>query len=465
MPPFNLPPQVNGMDPAFLDSLYQQWKNNPTDVPADWRTFFQGFELGFERAPAPTRADDAVAASEPAPTAVTTSSPATHATGPRGSQSKVDSLIYAYRNLGHLAADLDPLGSERPFPEQLTLESFGLTDADLEATFDPGSLPLPNPAPLSEIVSLLEETYCGHIGVEYEHVQHRDKRRWLQQRMESVRNKPALDASVRKRLLDRLVAAEGFESFLEKRYIGKKRFGLEGGESLIAILDTLVERAPANGIREFALGMAHRGRLNVLANVLHKKFDQIFTEFEEAWTEDFVEGGGDVKYHQGYSGDVTTTSGQSIHLTLAANPSHLEFVTAVVMGRCRAKQRMHHDTEQRKAVVPVVMHGDAAFPGQGVVAECLNMALLDGYTVGGTVHIIVNNQVGFTTNQRDLFSGTYCTEIAKMVDAPIFHVNGDDPEACAWVARLALDWRQSFGTDVVIDLWCFRKNGHNETDE
>jgi 2-oxoglutarate dehydrogenase E1 component len=463
-PPFILPPQVNGLDPAFLDSLYQQWKKSPTAVPADWQTFFQGFELGFERAPEPPRADGPAASTSTAPPEVAPPL-AAHATGPRGSQSKVDSLIYAYRNLGHLAADLDPLGGERPFPEQLTLESFGLTDADLEATFDPGSLPLPNPAPLSEIVSLLEETYCGHIGVEYEHVQHRDKRRWLQQRMESVRNKPAFDATVRKRLLDRLVAAEGFESFLEKRYIGKKRFGLEGGESLIAILDTLVEQAPANGIREFALGMAHRGRLNVLANVLHKKFDQIFTEFEEAWTEDFVEGGGDVKYHQGYSGDVTTTTGQSIHLTLAANPSHLEFVTAVVMGRCRAKQRMHHDTEQRKAVVPVVMHGDAAFPGQGVVAECLNMALLDGYTVGGTVHIIVNNQVGFTTNQRDLFSGTYCTEIAKMVDAPIFHVNGDDPEACAWAARLALEWRQSFGTDVVIDLWCFRKNGHNETDE
>jgi len=460
-----LPPQVNGLDPAFLDAQYRQWQKDPNSVGADWRTFFQGFELGYERAPEPAKADgSATATSAPAPTAATPA-PAPTTAGPRGAQSKVDSLIYAYRNLGHLAADLDPLGTDRPFPEQLTLESFDLTDADLASSFDPGSLPLPNPSPLADIVNLLEETYCGHIGVEYEHVQHRDKRRWLQQRMESVRNKPQFDAAIRKRLLERLVAAEGFETFLEKRYIGKKRFGLEGGESLIPLLDTIVEQGPANGIREFSFGMAHRGRLNVLANVLHKNFDQIFTEFEEAWTEDFLSGGGDVKYHQGYSSDVTTSTGQPVHLTLAANPSHLEFVTSVVMGRCRAKQRLAGDTERRGAVVPVVLHGDAAFPGQGVVAECLNMARLDGYNVGGTIHVIINNQVGFTTDQRDLFSGTYCTEIAKMVDAPIFHVNGDDPEACAWVARLALEWRQNFGTDVVIDMWCFRKNGHNETDE
>ncbi|NBX25061.1 MAG: 2-oxoglutarate dehydrogenase E1 component [Planctomycetes bacterium] len=454
-PSLSLPPQVNGLDPAFLDQQYQAWKRDPQSVSADWRTFFQGFELGYERAPEPGATTTAAAAS-PA---------AEPASSGRTRQSKVDSLIYAYRNLGHLAAELDPLGTERPFPEQLTLESFDLTDADLAAAFDPGSLPLPNPSPLADIIGLLEETYCGHIGVEYEHVQHRDKRRWLQQRMESVRNKPKFDAAIRKRLLERLVAAEGFETFLEKRYIGKKRFGLEGGESLIPLLDTIVEQGPANGIREFSFGMAHRGRLNVLANVLHKKFDQIFTEFEEAWTEDFLSGGGDVKYHQGYSSDVTTSTGQPVHLTLAANPSHLEFVTSVVMGRCRAKQRLAGDTDRRSSVVPVILHGDAAFPGQGVVAECLNMARLDGYTVGGTIHVIINNQVGFTTDQRDLFSGTYCTEIAKMVDAPIFHVNGDDPEACAWVARLALEWRQSFGTDVVVDMWCFRKNGHNETDE
>lgn len=475
---YAMPPQVNGLDPAFLDDLYAQWKRDANSVAADWRNFFQGFELGYERAPEPG-ADIAPSANGiPTVVAVTqvVAPPSTEsfssaiasnttAAGMRGAQSKVDSLIYAYRDLGHLAAALDPLGAANAFPEQLTLESFGLSDEDLATQFDPGSLPLENPAPLVEILNLLEETYCRHIGVEYLHVQDREKRRWLQHRMEGVRNQPTFDPATRKRLLNRLVASEGFESFLEKRYIGKKRFGLEGGESLIPMLDTIVQQAPLHGIREFAFGMAHRGRINVLANVLEKKFDQIFTEFEEAWTEGFLSGGGDVKYHQGYSSDVITTTGQQVHLTLAANPSHLEFVTSVVMGRCRAKQRLAGDTERRTCVVPVILHGDAALPGQGVVAECFNMMLLDGFTVGGTIHIVINNQVGFTTDQKDLFTGRYCTEITKMVQAPIFHVNGDDPEACAWVARLALDWRQSFGTDVVIDLWCYRKNGHNETDE
>ena len=463
-PSYAMPPQVNGLDAAFLEQLYTSWKKDPNSVSADWRTFFQGFELGYERAPETDGATQPVTTAAPAPAAAPIAT-APAAPGTRGAQSKVDSLIYAYRDLGHLAAGLDPLGTERPFPEQLTLESFGLSDEDLAASFDPGSLPLPNPSPLADILNLLEETYCRHIGVEFLHVQDREKRRWLQKRMETVRNQPTFDAATRKRLLERLVAAEGFESFLEKRYIGKKRFGLEGGESLIPMLDTIVEQAPAQGVRELSFGMAHRGRLNVLANVLHKKFDQIFTEFDEAWKEDFLTGGGDVKYHQGYSSDVTTSTGQQVHLTLAANPSHLEFVSSVVMGRCRAKQRLAGDTERRTAVVPVVLHGDAAFPGQGVVAECLNMMRLEGYTVGGTIHVIINNQVGFTTDQKDLFSGRYCTDMAKMVEAPIFHVNGDDPEACAWAARLALDWRQNFGTDAVIDMWCYRKNGHNETDE
>ncbi|MBM4113619.1 MAG: 2-oxoglutarate dehydrogenase E1 component, partial [Phycisphaerae bacterium] len=404
-------------------------------------------------------ATGASAGAAPAPEPVADAAPG------RSSQSKVDSLIYNYRDLGHLAAELDPLGSERPFPEQLTLESFGLSDGDLHREFDPGSLPLENPAPLAEIASLLEQTFCRHIGVEFMHVQDRDRRRWLGKRMEAVRNRPSWTPDQKRHILKRLVAADAFESFLDKRYIGKKRFGLEGGESLIVILDQILELGPALGIREFALGMAHRGRLNVLANILHKRFDQIFTEFDEAWIEDFVEGGGDVKYHQGYSSDHLTLGGQKIHLTLAANPSHLEFATSVVQGRCRAKQRLLGDTEGRSQVVPVILHGDAAFPGQGVVAECFNMAGLEGYTVGGTVHVVINNQVGFTTDQKDLYTGRYCTEIAKMANAPIFHVNGDDAESCAWVARLALEYRQTFRTDVVIDMWCYRKNGHNETDE
>ncbi len=461
-----MPAQVNGLDPAFLEQQYAAWQRDPSSLSADWQNFFQGFELGYERAPKqPDATSQTTPTATPHHSAASTNLAETTSSGVRGSQSKVDSLIYAYRDLGHLAAALDPLGVERPFPEQLTLESFGLTDDELAVEFDPGSLPLPNPSPLVEIVNMLEDTYCQHVGVEYLHVQDREKRRWLQRNMENVRNHPALEPAIRKRLLKRLVAAEGFESFLEKRYIGKKRFGLEGGESVIPMLDTIVELAPAHGIGEFSFGMAHRGRLNVLANVLRKNFNQIFTEFEEAWVEGFLSGGGDVKYHQGYSSDVTTSTGKQVHLTLAANPSHLEFVASVVMGRCRAKQRLANDTERRHSVVPVILHGDASFPGQGIVAECLNMMGLAGYTVGGTIHIVINNQVGFTTDQHDLFAGRYCTDIAKMVEAPIFHVNGDDPEACAWVARLALEWRQTFGSDVVIDMWCFRKNGHNETDE
>lgn len=468
-PPSSVPHQVfavNGDQAEYIEGLYEQWKRDPQSVEPQWQTFFKGFDLGVARPPARGAAvRDGLAVT---PASQSSKNPPADVADPglgRGGQSKVDSLIYNYRDLGHLAADLDPLGSQRPFPEQLTLERFDLADSDLHRTFDPGSMPLDNPAPLSDILNLLEETFCRHIGIEFMHLQDRDKRRWLGKRMEGVRNRPTISADQKRHILRRLIAADAFESFLDKRYIGKKRFGLEGGESLIVVLDQIIEMGPTLGIREFALGMAHRGRLNVLANVLHKRFDQIFTEFEEAWVEDFLEGGGDVKYHQGYSSDHVTLSGETVHLTLAANPSHLEFAASVVQGRCRAKQRLHGDTEGRSQVVPVILHGDASFPGQGIVAECFNMSGLAGYTVGGTIHVVVNNQVGFTTNQRDLFSGLYCTDIAKMADAPIFHVNGDDPEACAWVARLAAEYRQTFKSDVVIDLWCYRKNGHNETDE
>jgi 2-oxoglutarate dehydrogenase E1 component len=424
----------------FVDALYRQWCADPSSVDDTWQRFFEGFEIGLGREPAAS-ADIA-----------------------HSLQGKVDSLIYHYRDIGHFAADLDPLGATRPFPEELTLASFGLSDEHLDESFDPGILPVDNPATLRSIVELLEETYCRHVGVEYMHIQERERRRWLQKRMETVRNRPEHTLVARRRILDRLIGADAFESFLQTRFLGKKRVGREGGDSLIPVLDTLVELGPANGIEEYAIGMAHRGRLNVLCNILGKSFGQLFTEFAETWEEDFVEGGGDVKYHQGYSSNHTTSCGQTMRLTLAANPSHLEFVNAIVLGRCRAKQRLRDD-EHRDKVIPVLIHGDAAFPGQGVVAETLNLMKLDGYTVGGTVHIIVNNQVGFTTDQHDLFSGRYCTEVAKMVEAPIFHVNGDDPEACAWVARLALEYRQAFHNDVVIDIWCYRRHGHNESDE
>jgi 2-oxoglutarate dehydrogenase E1 component len=447
---------VNGWNAAWVDQQYQRWQEDPNSVGPEWRTFFQGFELGSQLA-------DADGQSSARPTMAPVPQAAVARTA-HTAQGRVDSLVYHYRDIGHRHADLDPLGTERPLPEYLTLGSFGLSEQDLGETFDPGHLPLDGEAPLREIIALLEDTYCRHIGVEYMHIQDRARRRWLQQQMEPVRNRPEFSRGEKLRILRELIEADGFENFLQTRYRGKKRFGLDGGESLIAMLDELAEYGPTHGVEEYAIAMAHRGRLNVLVNILHKTYDQIFTEFEEAWQEDFIEGGGDVKYHKGYSGSFTTDRGETIRITLSPNPSHLEFANSVVLGRARAKQRLRHD-DQRHQCVPILIHGDAAFPGQGITAECFNMMKLDGYTVGGAVHIVVNNQVGFTTNPSDSHSGTYCTDLAKMVEAPIFHVNGDDPEACVWVTRLAIAYRQLFHTDVVIDLWCYRRYGHNEGDE
>ena len=445
---------VNGWQGDYIQALYEQWASDPDSVEPDWRQFFAGFDLGCRVAP----------------TAGDIESPRSFAAAGSSDtinyhkQSNVDALIYHYRDIGHLAADLDPLGTRRPFPDQLQLESFELSDADLDQWFDPGNLPLPSPSRLRDIVDFLRHTYCGTIGAEYMHIEDRDKVTWLQQKMEPLRNRPQYSPEQKRRILESLVEADGFENFLDTRYKGKKRFGLEGGETLIPMLHTIVEGGPALGANEFIFSMAHRGRLNVLVNILQKTYDQIFTEFEEAWVEDFVEGGGDVKYHRGFSSDLTLTSGDKVHLSLGANPSHLEFGHSVQLGRTRAKQRLRGDVD-RKQVIPILIHGDAAFPGQGIVAELFNMMDLDGYRVGGSIHIVVNNQVGFTTDQKDLFSGRYSTDIAKFVEAPIFHVNLDDPEGCAFIAQLALEWRQRFQSDVVIDLWCYRKYGHNEGDD
>jgi len=435
---------VNGWNAAYLEELYGRWKKDPAAVDAAWNQFFSGFELGLlqtEGDVSPVRAHVA-----------------------HTGQSRVDSLIYHYRDIGHLAATVDPLGSSRPSPPQLSLESFGLSESDLDTEFDPGHLPLPHPTTLREIRRHLEETYCRTIGVEYMHIQDRERRRWLQSRMEPVQNRPEISPDDQRWILSALIEADGFESFLDTRFRGKKRFGVDGGESLIPILRTLADQAPIRGVEEFAIGMAHRGRLNVLVNVLHKTYDQIFTEFEEAWVDDFIEGGGDVKYHRGYSSEYQSRSGESVRFSLSPNPSHLEFVNSVVLGRARAKQRLRRDHERTRCV-PILIHGDAAFPGQGIVAECFNMMRLNGYNVGGAIHIIINNQVGFTTDPSDAHSGCYCTDIAKMADAPIFHVNGDDPEACVFAAQVALEFRQKFSNDVVIDMWCYRRHGHNEGDE
>ena len=497
--PSTLLPAVNGWQTDFVESLYAQYKADPTSVTPEWLNFFRGFELGLaleatpatagattQPPPSPEVAAAAATAQTSGAAAAATAQPrsspegapagataqssgapagATAQTSPATAQQRrVDDLIHRYRAFGHLAAQLDPLGTTRPFPEQLTLEAVGLDDGALGQAFDPGTLPLDNPSPLGDIIACLESTYCGSMGVEYAHIGAADRRAWLAKRLEAARNSPRFSGDTKRRILGKLLEADSFESFLANRYVGKKRFGLEGGESLIPILDQILESGPALGVQEFMLGMAHRGRLNVLANIVGKNLQQIFTEFDEAWTEAFATGGGDVKYHMGYSNEHTTSTGQKLRVVLAANPSHLEFVNSVVLGRCRGKQRLVGDTE-RKMVVPVIVHGDSAFPGQGIVAECFNMMHLDGYTVGGAIHVVVNNQVGFTTNPRDTFCGSYCTDLAKAYDCPVIHVNGDDAEACAWAAKIAIEWRQAFGHDIVVEMWCYRKNGHNETDE
>ena len=475
--PSTIQPAVNGWQSDFVESLYAQFKADPASVGAEWQNFFRGFELGLtlesaDGAQALTRtvpAGERDSLAPPAPkvaAAAATGSARAPEGAPAGAtaQTRVDDLVARYRTFGHLAAQLDPLGTTRPFPEMLTLEAVGLDDSALAQPFDPGTLPLDNPSPLGDIISCLEETYCGTMGVELTHIGSLERQAWLTKRLESARNKPQFSADTKKRILSKLLEADSFENFLANRYVGKKRFGLEGGETLIPILDQILESGPALGVQEFTLGMAHRGRLNVLAHIVGKNLQQIFTEFDEGWTAAFATGGGDVKYHMGYSNECETSTGQKLRVVLAANPSHLQFVNSVVLGRCRGKQRLMNDTE-RKMVVPVMVHGDAAFPGQGIVAECFNMMHLDGYTVGGTVHVIVNNQVGFTTDPQDTFATTYCTAIAKAYDCPILHVNGDDAEACAWAAKIAIEWRQAFGHDIVIEMWCYRKNGHNETDE
>jgi 2-oxoglutarate dehydrogenase E1 component len=420
--------------------MYEQWQQDPSSLSEEWRLFFSGFDLA-------ARPSGAVASERAA------------------DQSKVVSIIFAYRNLGHLIADLDPLGDNLESHPLLELETFGLAEEHLDQVYDTGHLGGPKQATLREILSLLRDTYCRTVAVEYLHIQDTPVRRWFQQEMEPVRNRPEIDREKKHRILGQLIDAELFESFTHGRYQGQKRFSLEGAESLVPALHQFMETAAATGAEEVVMGMAHRGRLNVLANILRKPHEMIFHEFEDNVRPDPYGGDGDVKYHRGFSSDYATTSGANIHISLTANPSHLEAVDPVVEGRTRAKQRLRGDTAERKKVLPILMHGDAAFAGQGLVAETLNLSQLKGYATGGTVHIVINNQIGFTTLPGEARSTRYPTDVAKMVEAPILHVNGDDPEAVVHVVDLALRFRQEFNRDVVIDMVCYRKHGHNEGDE
>ncbi len=385
--------------------------------------------------------------------------------GPPRDSIRALQLIRAYRVRGHLEADLDPLGLEKrgPYPE-LDFRSYGFTESDLDREIFIANLFGREHASLREIIAILRETYCGRIGVEYMHIQVPAERAWIQEKFEKRRGRPVLSAGVRKEILRTLTRAETFERFLDRRYTGTKRFGIEGAESLMPALEAILYRGGELGIREFVIGMPHRGRLNVLANFVGKPFAAVFSEFQGNSTNpEHVHGSGDVKYHLGTSGD-REVGGQTIHLSLAANPSHLEAVDPVVLGKVRAKQLQRGDTE-RSQVAGILMHGDAAFAGQGLVAELLELSDLIGFCTGGTIHIIVNNQIGFTTAPSAARSSPYPSDVAKGVQAPIFHVNGDDPEAVVEVARAAAEFREEFKKDVVIDLFCYRRHGHNETDE
>jgi 2-oxoglutarate dehydrogenase E1 component len=383
-------------------------------------------------------------------------------------QAAVLQLINAYRVRGHLIADVNPLGASPGYHPELDPSTYGLTIWDLERDFITGNLAQSGAArsvtTLRETLETLRNTYCGRLGCEYMHIQHPEEKRWLQERMEPESNAWTLEPELRRRVLLRLIEAEGFEHFLHTRFVGQKRFSLEGGESAMVILDELLERAAEAGVQEAVIGMAHRGRLTVLANLLSKSMAQIFGEFEGNVDPEMAQGSGDVKYHLGASGIQRTTSGREIKVSLSPNPSHLEAVDPVVEGIVRAKQTHMGDTKRQK-VLPVLVHGDAAFAGQGVVAETLQLSQLKGYTTGGTIHLIINNQLGFTSTPEEARSSTYCTDVARTVQAPIFHVNGDDPDACVRAIQIAFDYRMRFSKDVVIDMFCYRKYGHNEGDD
>lgn len=458
--------QLSADNAAYVEELYEQFLVSPQTVPEDWRSYFEKLprvaEVAQDTPHASVREQFLLLAKNSSRSqALPTSRVSTEH---ERRQVAVLQLIAGYRNRGHQRAQLDPLHlMERQYVPDLELSSHGLTPADLNTVFNTGNLAIgKEECTLGEMVQAMESIYCDSIGSEYMHIVNTAEKRWIQQRLESVRGNPNFSQDVKQQLLERLTAAEGLEKYLGTKYAGAKRFGLEGGESLIPALNELIQRAGSYGVKEVVMGMAHRGRLNVLVNILGKNPSDLFNEFEgKSFNK---HGSGDVKYHQGYSSNVMTPGGE-VHLALAFNPSHLEIVSPVVEGSVRARQDRRQDALGRH-VLPVIIHGDAAFAGQGVVMETFQMSQTRGFKTGGTVHMIVNNQVGFTTSlQEDARSTEYCTDVAKMVQAPIFHVNGDDPEAVFFVTQLALDFRMEFQKDVVIDLLCYRRRGHNEADE
>lgn len=438
---------VANADVNYVDDLYQRYQQDPETVDESWKFFFEGFDFSLAKF------------------GEGTSEVLKGGSGPMNlKELQVYQLIHAYRSRAHLRADTNPVRTRKDRAPHLELEDFGLTKADLETEFEVGSEIGLGKAKLKDILSALKKIYEGHIGFEYMYIRHRDRLEWFKEKFEteSLVRKPSKDQITR--ILTKLNEAVVFENFLHTKYVGQKRFSLEGGESVIPALDELIQRGSELGVEEVAIGMAHRGRLNVLANVMNKTYEQIFNEFEGASPDDSTMGDGDVKYHMGFSSEVTTRSGNNVYLKLIPNPSHLEAVNPVVMGFTRGKGDRLYNKDYSK-ILPVLIHGDAAAAGQGIMYEVVQMQKLNGYKTGGTVHLVINNQVGFTTDFEDARSSIYSTDVAKVIDAPVLHVNGDDPEAVVFCMKLAIEYRQKFERDIFVDMVCYRRHGHNESDE
>ncbi|NNC90366.1 MAG: 2-oxoglutarate dehydrogenase E1 component [Akkermansiaceae bacterium] len=442
----------------LLEQKYELWLDDPGSVEPTWSAFFDGFALGSAQPKKPGETNEAGAATVPA------SLDGEHQLSFRG---RVVSLVYNYRTLGHTQARINPLEESTPRNPRLELSTFGLTAEDMEREASTQFFRAGTKMALAEMVEALEATYSGHIGFEFMHIHNTEVRNWIRERIENRVRRPEPESAVKLKMLRWVMEAELFESFVGKKFLGEKRFSLEGGEGLMVILNRILEQCPGSGVKEIEMGMAHRGRLNVLAQIVKKSLKTILYEFTPNYVPDLVAGDGDVKYHLGYEKVIALPDGP-VRVSLAANPSHLEAVNAVVEGKARARQRMIGDDgvqTDRKQVLPLLMHGDAAFAGQGSVAEVLNLSQLPGYRTGGTIHLIVNNQIGFTTMPADARSSSYATDVAKMIEAPILHVNGEKPLELLWAAEFALAFRQEWGRDVVIDMYCYRRQGHNETDQ
>ncbi len=435
---------INSGNAAYINSLYEAYKQDPGSIDFGWQKFFEGFDFGRE----------------------TLVPAATDGETPEHFLKEINvlNMINGYRTRGHLFTKTNPVRERRKYFPGKELETFGLSDADLDTVFNAGVEVGLGHAKLRDIRDMLEQTYCQSIGAEYKYIRNPIKIKWFEDRMESKRNTPSFSTEQKLNMLDKLNHAVIFENFLGTKFLGQKRFSLEGAEALIPALDSVIQKGAHLGIQEFIIGMAHRGRLNVLANIMEKTYKEIFSEFEGKNYDEDSAHGGDVKYHLGFSTDVKTESGNTVHLSLCPNPSHLEAVDPVVEGLTRSKIDFKYSGDHTK-IAPILIHGDASVAGQGIVYEVLQMEKLDGYRTGGTIHLIINNQIGFTTNFKDARSSTYCTDIAKTVLSPVFHVNGDDVEALVYIINLAMEFRQTFHDDVFIDILCYRRYGHNESDE